>query len=126
MTGFHDYSATRYETESGARVRVVETRRRHVFGEGYVPERTYDVFEKPEPDAIELWEELGDAIGIDRRDMLQLLSERDVDNGVCRCDDPEPGRTLAKGTPGERSFCDDCGGLIPVADVGNPGGSDAE
>lgn len=33
---------------------------------------------------------------------------------VCHCDDPCVGRTLAKGTPGEKSFCGNCGKALPT------------
>lgn len=32
---------------------------------------------------------------------------------LCHCEDPTAGRTMAKGTPGEKSYCDDCGKRIP-------------
>lgn len=41
------------------------------------------------------------------------VSDDEYSDARCGCDDPEVGRTLAEGTPAERSYCDDCGGYIP-------------
>lgn len=34
---------------------------------------------------------------------------------LCHCDNPEVGRTLAKGTPGEKKYCANCGKVIKSA-----------
>jgi hypothetical protein len=79
MTGFRKFDATRYEVESGARVRLKETHRMHKFGEGYIPQRSYDLLNEPENHAIEIFEELGVALGIDRGELNELLAAREVE-----------------------------------------------
>lgn len=69
---------------------------------------------KPESDPAAraaLWEyahETNDAeLAADLRAWVLSISPEEV----CDCDDPDVVRTMAKGTPAERSFCS-CGGLV--------------
>lgn len=79
MTGFRKFDATRYEAESGPRIRLRETKRMHKFGEGYIPQRSYELLNERENNAIEIFEELGVALGIDRGELYDLLADREVE-----------------------------------------------